>query len=248
MSQFGGWLARLVRTLARFIASESVLVVTALVGGLLVTALVAVGAEVYDEVEDGEGLAGFDRPVLDRARALRTVTNARLITGFTHLGGPVGMTIIATAATVFMAVRWRSRTPVVLMVLAVGGSLTMTNVGKAVVGRARPPLSDAVPPYEYASSFPSGHALNSTVISIVLAYLAITHLQARWSRALAVVLAVVWSLAMGLSRVFLGHHWLTDVIFAWVTGLAWAMVLITAHRLVRTVRRRRRAPAELVAR
>jgi undecaprenyl-diphosphatase len=148
------------------------------------------------------------------------------------------MTIIASLLTAIMAWRWRSWTPVILMVIAVAGSLSFTTVGKAIVGRARPPLSEAVPPYEYAFSFPSGHALNSTVIAGMVAYLVGRRLKTRFSRAVAVVVAVAWAGAMGLSRVFLGHHWLTDVMFAWLLGLAWLAMLITAHRIYLAVRRR----------
>ena len=51
------------------------------------------------------------------------------------------------------------------------------------------------------------------------------------------IVAIIWALAMGLSRVFMGHHWLTDVIFAWLLGAAWLALVITSHRLFLTLRR-----------
>jgi len=53
-----------------------------------------------------------------------------------------------------------------------------------------------------------------------------------WVRVIAPVLAVVWAGAMGLSRIFLGHHWLTDVVFGWLFGLAWIALLVTIHRIL----------------
>src|SRR4029450_8477472 len=102
------------------------------------------------------------------------------------------MTIIASLITIAMVWRWRSRTPLILMLIAVAGSLTMTAVGKAVVGRVRAPLIEAVPPYEYAFSFPSGHALNSTVIAGMVAYLLLRRLSSTWARALTGALAGAW--------------------------------------------------------
>jgi undecaprenyl-diphosphatase len=149
------------------------------------------------------------------------------------------MTIIAGCATALMVWRWRSRTPLVLMGIAVAGSLTMTVVGKAAVGRARPPRVDAVPPFESSFSFPSGHALNSTVIAGMIAYLVVRRLESRLARVAAIAAAGLWAVSIGLSRVFLGHHWLTDVMFGWVIGLAWLSIVITAHRLFLTVRKTR---------
>jgi membrane-associated phospholipid phosphatase len=224
-------LTRLPQRVAGRLSPRAVLIITALIGGVLVMGLTAAGAGVYDAVAEKDGVSGLDRPVLNQAISWRTPLNDRLITWFTHLGGPVGMTIIAAAVTILMVWRWHSVTPVILIIIAVAGSLTFTNVGKAVVRRIRPPLSDAIPPYEYAFSFPSGHALNSTVIAGMVAYLVARRLTSRVGRALCVIVAALWAIAMGLSRVFLGHHWLTDVMFAWLLGLAWLALLITAHRI-----------------
>ena len=136
-----------------------------------------------------------------------------------------------------MVWRWRSRTPLVLVLIAAAGSLAMTTTGKSLIGRARPPLSEAVPPYETSPSFPSGHTLNATVITAVLVYLLLRRLDSAWARATTVVLGAGFVVSMGLSRVFLGHHWLTDVVAGWALGLGWAAAVITAHRLFLTVRR-----------
>ena len=233
----GRGLVRVVAALAANVSANSVLYITASIGLALVVGLTAAGAGIYDAVAEHDGISGLDQPALEQSIAHRTATNTQLLTWFTHLGGPIGMTIIASVITIAMVWRWRSRTPLVLMLIAVAGSLTMTAVGKAVVGRVRPPLTEAVPPYEYAFSFPSGHALNSSVIAGMVAYLLVRRLRSRWARATAVVLAVAWAIAMGLSRVFLGHHWLTDVSFAWLLGAAWLALLITSHRLYLTIRR-----------
>lgn len=237
----GQWLVRLVSRLATNVSAHAVLYLTATAGLLLVGGLTVASAGLYDAVVEQDGVAQLDQPALDQAIAVRSPTNTTLLTWFTHLGGPLGMTIIASLVTAVMVWRWRSRTPLVLMLIAVAGSLTLTTVGKAAVGRSRPPLSEAVPPYEYAFSFPSGHALNSTVIAGLVAYLLVRRLRTRWARTLTVVVAVVWAVAMGLSRVFLGHHWLTDVIVGWLLGAAWLVVVITAHRLFLTLRAARAA-------
>lgn len=65
----------------------------------------------------------------------------------------------------------------------------------------------------------------------MIAYLLFSRLTTRVARVVTVTVAVLYSAAMGLSRVYLGHHWLTDVLAAWCIGLAWLAVVITCHRL-----------------
>ncbi len=228
--------AALARRAAGWIGLYPALVVTTLVGLVAGIALTAGSAEIYEAVVDAEGVAGLDQPVLDLAVVARRPWLNTLVTAFTDLGGPVGMPILATVVTAGLAVWSRRWTPVALMAVAAGGSLLMTVVGKAFVGRTRPPLVDSVAPYETSASFPSGHSLNAVVIAGVVAYLLVPRLR-RWrARMATVVAAAAFAAAMGLSRVYLGHHWLTDVLVAWTLGLAWLSAVIVTHRLYLTVR------------
>lgn len=238
------WLTERALRLTRFASAHALLLMTTVVGGVLFVGLTVAVSEVYEAVVEQDGLAQLDHPALAWSISLRTPANQAVVTWFTHLGGVTGMTIIALAITVAMVWRWRSRSALILMAVAVAGSLTVTTVGKRVIGRIRPPQELAVPPFEYAFSFPSGHTLNSTVITGMIAYLICCHSMSRRVRASVIAGAAAWSVAMGISRVFLGHHWLTDVIVAWLLGLAWLTLLITAHRSylhVRDAQRRAKA-------
>jgi membrane-associated phospholipid phosphatase len=120
----------------------------------------------------------------------------------------------------------------------------MTIAGKDMIGRLRPPLELAVPPYESSPSFPSGHSLNALVLAGIVAYLLVIRQHRRRTRILTIALAVLFTVTMGLSRVYLGHHWLTDVLVAWTLGIAWLAVVITAHRLFLTFHLQRAAAGE----
>ena len=238
-SRVGGWFVALILRLSRYVSANTVLVVTSAIGAGLFTLLTRASAEVYEDVKAADGLSNLDMPVLNLAVSLRTPHNVAVVHFFTDLGGAVELTIITAAIVTIMVFRWRSWTPLALMAIGVSGSLLMTAVGKQLIGRARPPLAYAVPPYETSPSFPSGHTLNSTVIACLVAYLLLLHLTSLMARILSVVFAVGWFVAMGLSRVFLGYHWLTDVLVGWTLGLAWAVVVITCHRLYLTAQRTR---------
>ncbi|MDO5745652.1 MAG: phosphatase PAP2 family protein, partial [Micrococcaceae bacterium] len=96
---------------------------------------------------------------------------------------------------------------------------------------------DAIPPYEYSPSFPSGHTLNATVIAGVVAYLIILRLDTVRGRVITILAAGFFAFTVGLSRIYLGHHWFTDVLAAWMLGAVWLILVITAHRLCLTATR-----------
>ena len=233
-----GWLHRL----SRVTSTHMTLLLVLAVGLVPALALTLVSAEVYEAVTEADGVAGLDRPALELALQLRSPGADAAVTGFTNLAGSIGLPIIAGLVVLVMCLRWRSWTPLILTAAAAAGSLLMTVSGKALIGRTRPDLADAVPPYESSASFPSGHTLNSLVIAGVLAYLVILHVRTRRAKTAAVAAAAAFTLAVGLSRVYLGHHWLTDVLVAWTLGAAWLAVVVTAHQLLRRLTGRAAVP------
>ena len=232
----GRFVASLAQRISRLFGSHAVLILTLAIGAVLAVSLTAVFAEVYESVVEADGVAGLDHPLLDGAKTFRSPGLDLLVTAYTDIGGTIGMPVLALAIMVGLALRRRSWTPVILMLVAGLGSLLMTVAGKKLVGRTRPDLADAVPPYEYSASFPSGHSLNAAVIAGIVAYLIILRLKSARARILTGVAAAVFAATMGLSRVYLGHHWFTDVLGAWALGAAWLALVITAHRLYLTTR------------
>lgn len=242
-TRLGQFLVRCVRWLARRLGPHAALLVPLAVGlGVAVTMTVA-SAEVYESVMDQEDAAVLDEPLLEMAMSVRSPPLDALVTAYTHVGGVIGMSILTVTVMVALALVRRSWTPVVLITVAAAGSLLMTVAGKPLVGRSRPEMENAVPPHEYSASFPSGHSLNSFVIAGIVAYLLVVRQSARLARILTIAAAAAFAVSMALSRVYLGHHWFTDVLVAQTLGAAWLALVITAHRLHLTVRHRDAAGA-----
>lgn len=227
---------RLGESAPSFLGPYTAMWITIIFGLLVVVGLTAVAAEIYESIGEHDGAAAFDQPVLQWMIAHRTEALDQGVTWFTHVGGQVGMPILALI--VLAVITWRSRSwrPLILLGSVAAGSVAMTIVGKQTFGRARPAMELAVPPYETSPSFPSGHTLNATAIMAIVAYLIFLEAKRNITRVMTIIACTVFVIAMGLSRVFLGHHWLTDVLAAFALGLAWAGVVILAHRVFHGIR------------
>ncbi|MHA7219198.1 phosphatase PAP2 family protein [Arthrobacter sp. MDT1-48-3] len=235
------WHTRLMQRFVAFlfrlssrIGAVVTLAVVLLTGVLLILGTATGATELYEATVEGDGAQLLDTPALQAAMAMRSPPVDEALTAYTTIGGPIGMSALAGTIMIVLAIRRRSWTPVVLIVLAAAGSVLITVVSKQFIGRARPPLSNAIPPYEYSDSFPSGHALNSLVLAGIIAYLLMLRRRTRRTVAWTAVIAILFAITMGISRVYLGHHWLTDVLMAWALGSLWLTIVITTHRLYLT--------------
>lgn len=225
--------------IARRLGPWTVMTIVLAVGAAVLAVLAKLTGEVYEEVAYENGAAHIDQPVLDFMLSIRHSWLTSAVNAYTHVGGKIGGVIVCLALIAVLTRLMRSVRPAILLAAGALGSVCISIAGKEIVGRERPPRVDAIPPYEVSPSFPSGHTLSATAIMIVTAYLLVLWLSRTHARILAVLLCGTYAVTMGLSRVYLGHHWLTDVIAGFGVGAAWGVVVILAHQVFHTVRRMR---------
>jgi membrane-associated phospholipid phosphatase len=198
-----------------------------LVLGLAAVALAGTGlGALVDNVTDGDGVAFVDHPVAAFVAAGRAAALTSVMRAVSTAGGPTGMAALAVGAGLLLAATSRSWYPVAVLAVTAGGAIALTLVFKAALGRARPPVAQAVATAD-GYGFPSGHAAMAAAVCGAVAWLC--SMQVRSWRARLAIWAVAAMLAtlVGISRVYLGVHWTTDVVGGWIFGGLWLAVVIT---------------------
>jgi undecaprenyl-diphosphatase len=147
---------------------------------------------------------------------------------FTALGGVGVLVLVSLGALGYLLLARRYRAALFASV-AVPGGILLSTLMKVGFDRPRP---DLVPHASmvYTASFPSGHAMMSAVTYLTLAALLVRVQPELRLKAYILVLAVLLTLLVGLSRVYLGVHWPTDVLAGWTAGAAWAALCWLAMR------------------
>ncbi len=143
----------------------------------------------------------------------------------TALGG-IGVLVALTLAVAGFLWLDGKRREMWFVLAAVAGGQVASTLFKLGFDRPRP---DLVPhgSITYTSSFPSGHAMMAAVTYLTLAALLAREQPRRRMRAYLLAVAVIVTLAVGISRVYLGVHWPTDVLAGWAAGAAWALMCWT---------------------
>jgi undecaprenyl-diphosphatase len=211
------------RVLGRLADSDAVLLVRALLAVGAVWMFVAVASEVGkgDTSQVDERIVRAFRSANDPADPIGPSWLEGAMRDLTALGSTVVLLIITGAVAVFLAVRRQTHALVLVVVSTVGG-FVLAQALKLVFSRPRP---DLVPHLAqvYSSSFPSGHSMFSAVVYLTLGALLSQLVQERTLKVYFLGVACFLTFVVGLSRVYLGVHYPTDVLAGWSAGLAWAL-------------------------
>jgi Predicted membrane protein len=175
-------------------------------------------------------LGYFDRIMGETIIALRTPWLTTVMKAITNLGSTPVIVFIVASLTVLGIIYRRYLIDIIVLDLCVGGGLGLTETLKLTYQRARPPL----PWLGTASgfSFPSGHALITMSLYGFLAYLIFRNLR-RPDSALWSLLFVFLAFGVGISRVYLGVHFVSDVLAGWTIAIAWLGTCIAGREVLR---------------
>jgi undecaprenyl-diphosphatase len=179
------------------------------------------------EVSEGD-TQGFDVRIV---QAMRNPDNPSVPIGpqwlqsamvdITALGGPTILGLMLAAVIGFLLLQGRNRTA--LFVAATTGSGEVLNyILKYYFNRARPTV---VPNLQNMSpSFPSGHAMESAIVYLTLGAVLMRVAETRLTKIYLIAVAMLLTTMVGISRVYLGVHYPTDVVAGWIVGLVWASI------------------------
>ncbi len=218
-----------------------------LVAVACVTGLALAFAAIADEMQEAPGRS-FDLWVLQTLHPgpdLRDAIGPKWLEhaalDLTSLGSVAVLASIALIAVGYLLIE-RQMLKALALTISLAGGLVLSETMKLVFERTRPP--DVYRASEVLNaSFPSGHALLSTVAYLSLGAMLSRAMPHRALRFYVMAIAITLALLVGITRVYLGVHWTTDVLAGWCLGASWATACWLAERLIRRAMKKPDVPA-----
>ena len=144
----------------------------------------------------------------------------------TALGGVAVLVLTTVVVSLFFLLQRRWSTALYIFA-TVGGGIVLSSIAKEFFDRPRP---DLVPhgSLVHTASFPSGHSMMAAVAYLTLGAMVARAQTRRALKVYTLAVAVLLTLLVGISRVYMGVHWPTDVAAGWLGGGAWAILCLLA--------------------
>lgn len=210
----------------------------AVAGALLSLAAGSLFMELVEGLqEQSPALQRFDQSVWRDAANYRNDPGTVFFNFFTVVGTPVVLGIVVFLVSIVLwrrdHIRWAAY---LVLTTVLGGVLNL--ILKEWFARARPDLAAAL---RHASgySFPSGHAMGSIVVCGALLYLALRAFSSWKARSGAIAAAITIVATIALSRIYLGVHWISDIVAGLSAGFLWVATTTLSYELYRRIRHER---------
>jgi len=228
-------MTQLTHSSPRFYLTSVHHVILRLIVGLLIATLClwAFGA-LAEDVTTHERIVQIDQAIADGLHQLATPLSTESFIAISILGQQVVLVLVVVMTIVYLVNR--KRLQALMWLVAIVGGQILNLFLKHSFARARPVFQNPLI-VEPDFSFPSGHAMMSLITYGMLAYFALLTLHQQAARALAITGAAFLIFMIGLSRIYLGVHYFSDVIGGYIAGGVWLIACMSAVDVLRHTRR-----------
>jgi undecaprenyl-diphosphatase len=222
---------RLHKVITGQFAREEYLTVHLLIGFAVSLAIIGIFASITETIVDNSPLTRFDVTVAARLHESVAPSALRLFSFLSSLGGRGAMTLLLFGGAMIYAIRRRGLELVGWCAAFIGGALLDATL-RFVVRRSELPFADVVL-IDWGTGLASGHALGVLVGYGMLAYLVSSVLRRASTRTVVAVLATAMVVAITISRLYLGQHYISDASAGLAAGLLWLTTCISGIEVAR---------------
>ncbi|MFP3322551.1 phosphatase PAP2 family protein [Planococcus sp. SIMBA_160] len=212
-----------------------------LVGLGLATLFIVLFAELADEMLDHE-LAVFDAVLIQLISAVESSGMDTVMFVITELGSVWFLVLLSVGVLWILGVKMRDKWGALFYLVAVGGGSLLTVLLKHFFSRERPSINETIDAVGY--SFPSGHSMGSLIFYGFLIYLVIRTRQKPWLQWASVFGLSGVIVLIGISRIYLGAHFPSDVLAGYIAGTIWLVLSLVALEWIQW---QKRSPVQPVA-
>jgi undecaprenyl-diphosphatase len=177
-----------------------------------------------DNYLDKDGLAKWDMAIYQWVDHIRTplLNKLMMLVTLTANWQIIFWGLILGVILLGLAEKWRYAWA---MLISVSTGILFTELTKMFIARPRPPVENAII-VEKGMAFPSGHSYFAIVFYGLITYFWVKHFRSKWMKVIVGILGAGLCLLIGISRIYLGVHWTTDVLAGFASSLAWLILTI----------------------
>ncbi|MFD0049688.1 phosphatase PAP2 family protein [Actinomycetes bacterium NPDC127524] len=172
----------------------------------------------------GDKVKGFDDSIISFVQGFEAPSLTVIMKFFSWIGSTEIVAILSIVILLVLYKFLHHRLELILFIAVIGGTAVLNQVLKMLFHRSRPSLHRLADAQGF--SFPSGHSMEAVALYGVLAFLLWRHIPSAWGRRILAFLSVCMILAIGISRIYLGVHYPSDVIGAYFASIFWLTVSI----------------------
>lgn len=190
-----------------------------LTGAFLLSLVSALAFACVAVLVGDQKVAQFDDAIISYVQSFESPAVTAIMKCFTFIGSAPAVGVLSVGVLFLLYKVFKHRSELVLFLAVVGGEALLNLVLKQLFHRARPTLHRLIEETGY--SFPSGHSMTAFAFYGVVAFLLWRHIDSRMGRGLLIVFSLVMTLLIGISRIYLGVHYPSDVLGGYLASAFW---------------------------